>query len=204
MADILLDEQAAPTAPAAGQGIIWPDSTASKLIYTDDAGRKWGFHRNFSVADQAVAAADVYLTASGLLIPSFGVQVGTRIIWYVSAVKTAASTAAAIWTVRIGAAQAVGDTARITLTQGAQSAVIDNGIAQIMVTVRSVSASGIIVGSVAWSGHHAAAVGFGNGVSAAGAAFDNSALGGLFIGLSVNGGTAAAWTLTQVQGEIFY
>jgi hypothetical protein len=38
MADILLDEQSAPSSPASGQGIYYVDSTVSKAAFVDDAG----------------------------------------------------------------------------------------------------------------------------------------------------------------------
>ena len=203
MADIVLDEQSAPATPSAGQGALYVDTTASRFIHKDDSGRNWGLNRNWSVADQAPAAnTDTYLTGSSLLIPSFGMQAGMRFIWYVAATKTAAATAAAVWTVRTGANQSTADTSRVAITQGVQSAVADQGIAQLMVTVRSVGASGVLRADVAWSGHHASATGFGNGAGAAGAGFDNSAMGGLYIGVSLNTGASAAWTITQIQAEL--
>ena len=204
MADILLDEQAAPTTPASGQGVIYAESTASKLVYKDDAGYNWGYHRRVSVADQAPGAADAYITNSGLLIPSFGMQAGMVCFWTIGASKTAASTATAAWTVRIGSAQTTADTSRLVLTMGAQSAVADTGIITVMVTVRNVGAAGVLSGSVAAAGNHAAAVGFGNAVSANSSSYDNSAQQGLFVGLSVNCGASAAWTLTQCVGELLY
>lgn len=203
-ADIVLDEQSAPTTPAAGQGALWIDNTASQPIFKDDGGRCWGFTRSYSVADQDPGTADAYLTGSGLLIPSFGLQVGTRIIWYVAASKTAAGTATAIWQVRTGTAQTTADTSRLTITQGAQSAAADQGIAQLMLTVRTIGVTGVIRGDVSWSGHHAASVGFGNGAGAASAGFDMTTLAGQYIGLSVNAGASAAWTISQVQSELFY
>lgn len=204
MADILLDEQSTPSTPAAGQGVLYVDITNSRFAHKDDAGRVWGMTRNWSVADQSPGTADAYLTGSSLLIPSVGLQVGMRIIWYVAASKTAAGTAAAVWTIRTGANQSTADTSRLAITQGAQTAAVDQGIAQIMLTVRTVGASGVIRGDVAWSGHHAAAVGFGSGAGGASAGFDNSALGGSYIGLSVNAGASAAWTVTQVQAEMMF
>ena len=204
MSKITLSEQTAPATASSGTGHFWTDSTISKPAYTDDSGRHWLLapQRNWSTADQSPGTSDAYLTGSSLLIPSFGVQAGMRVIWYVAATKTAAGTATAVWQVRIGAAQSTADTSRLTITQGAQSAVADQGIAQVMLTVRSIGASGVIRGDMAWIGHHATATGFGAGAGATSSAFDTSALGGSYIGLSVNAGASAAWTVTQVQSEI--
>lgn len=205
MADILLDAQSAPSNPASGQGIVYPDATAAKLVYVDDAGRKWGFHRRHAVADQAPAAnTDTYITNSGLLIPSFGLQVGTHLRWELALSKTAAGTAAAVVRLRFGTNQTTADTERLAITLGAQSAVADQGIMIIKYTVRTVSATGVIRGDIHVAGHHAAAVGLGNGAGGTSAGFDNSALQGQFAGLSLNTGASAAWTITQCVGEIEY
>jgi hypothetical protein len=160
--------------------------------------------RNWSTADQAPAAAtDTYLTGSGILIPSIGMPIGSKITWTIAANKTAAGVAAASWNVRIGAAQSTADTSRLNIVQGAQSAAADQGIFQVVLTVRSVGALGVIRGDLAVSGHHAAATGFGNGAGAVSVGFDNTAaaINGQYIGLSVDTGAAAAWTVTQVQAE---
>lgn len=74
MADILLDEQSVPASPAAGQGLLYPDSTVSRLAYLDDEGRRFivGGEGNASIANQVANAADTYLTDSDIMIPSFG------------------------------------------------------------------------------------------------------------------------------------
>jgi hypothetical protein len=214
MSDILLEEQSTPATPSAGQGIVYIDSTSSKLSFVDDAGRKYvvtgGGLTNSSIAALTVNAADTYLIDSDLLIPSFGVQARTRFTWNVSASKTAAGVAQPIYNVRIGSARSVaGDTARLVLTGPAQTAIADIGTLTIMVTVRSVGAAGVIQGTAFWAHRGTAAsttvsgVGFANDttghVEGTSAGFDNSALGGSFIGISVNSGTAGVWTVTQVH-----
>lgn len=197
----------APT-PSSGKARIFLDSVSEQMCHRDDAGRYWGrAHRCASAAQGAGFSSDTYVTDSGLLIPSFSLQAGTRIVWNISASKTAAGTAAPVYTIRIGGNQTTADTSRLAITGPAQTAAADVGLLTIIVTVRSVSATGVIQGSTFWR-HNGAATGFANndagGVEATSAGFDNTALSGQYIGLSINGGASAAWTLTQVQGEVAY
>jgi hypothetical protein len=197
MADILIDTQTAPSTPAASKSVIWIDSTTKKLVQTDDGGAHRGvLSRNTATAAQgALATTEVYLTSSNLLIPSFGLTAGMMLIWNIQAVKTAASTAAPIWTWRVGAAGAVGDTSRIALTSTqAQTAVASDGTLTAMVTVRTGGASGILMGS-----GPSGAPGFGGGGQGASSAFDLTALGGQYIGLTVTTGASAAWTVNGLS-----
>jgi hypothetical protein len=213
MARIVMAEESTPATPSSGNGVLYVDSTSSKLSFIDDSGRKYvvtgGGLTNSSIANQTVNAADTYLTDSDLLIPSFGVQAKTRFVWNISASKTAAGTATPIYSIRIGANRTTGDTARLALTGPAQTAIADIGTLTIMVTVRTVGASGVIQGTAFWAHRGTAAntttsgTGFANDttghVEGTSAGFDNSALGGSFIGISVNSGTAGVWTVTQVH-----
>jgi hypothetical protein len=207
MSEIILDEQGAPAAPAAGQAIIWPDSGASKLGYKDDSGRGFllgGGVSNCSNAAQGPGfASDTYLTDSDLIIPSFGLQTRTKLFWRIQAAKTAAGTATPIYQVRIGAARTTADTSRLSLTGPAQTAAVDIAMIDILVVLRNAGAAATLRGTV-WITHNtSAATGFANVISpvtvGTSAAFDSSAVpGGQFVGLSINGGASAAWTVEQV------
>lgn len=194
--------------PVAGKGRIFFDADSKQPCHKDDNGRYWGRgHRCASAAQGAGFSSDTYVTDSGLIVPSFGLQVGSRLVWNISASKTAAGTATPVYTIRIGANQTTADTSRLAITGPAQTAAADVGLLTIMVTVRIVSSVGVIQGSTFWR-HNGAATGFTNndagGVEGTSATFDNSALGGQYVGLSINGGASASWTITQVQGEINY
>ena len=214
MAKIVLTEESTPATPASGAGTIYVDSTSSKLSFIDDAGRKYvvtgGGVTNSSIAALTVNAADTYVTDSDLLIPAFGVQARTRFTWQISASKTGAGIATPIYNIRIGSLRTVaGDTARLALTGPAQTAIADIGTLTIMVTVRSVGAAGVIQGTAFWAHRGTAAntttsgTGFANDttghVEGTSAGFDNSALGGQYIGISLNSGTSGVWTVTQVH-----
>lgn len=205
MAHIKLDEESVPSTPAAGVGTVFVDSTASILCFKDDGGVVHARSDNAATAAQGAGfASDTYVTNSDILIPSFGVQAKTKFKWVISMSKTAAGIATPVYTIRIGANRTTADTSRLAITGPAQTAAADVGVLTLIVTVRSVGASGVIQGSVNID-HNGAATGFANNnasaVEATSAGFDNSALGGSYIGLSINGGASAAWTITQVMTE---
>ncbi len=201
MADILIDNETIPSTPAASKSIIFADSTTKKLAQIDDQGNVHGIlSRNFSTASQGAGfATDTYITNSGILIPSFGMQAGQMYMWVMGASKTAAGTATPIITFRIGTNQSVADTSELVITGEAATAAISGG--QIIVTalVRNVSASGVIAGSLgfAWG-----ILGPGGGLDGVSSTFNNSALGGQYFGLSLNAGTSAAWTISSVLAEL--
>lgn len=213
MADILLDFESVPLAPAAGKGLIFLDSLAG-ILMTRDAitGRVNGFSMNAALVTQSGFAADTYVTNSDILIPSIGLQAKTNFRWRISASKTAAGVAAPAYNIRIGAARTTADTARVALAGPAQTAIADIGTLNVMATVRNIGAAGIIQATAWWDHTGTAAsstggTGFANDssghVQGASAAFDNTAaaIAGLFVGLTVNGGASAAWTVTQCVAE---
>ncbi len=201
MADILLDNQSAPSTPASSKSILWVDSGTKKQAQTDDAGHHYGtLSRNWTTSSQGAGfSTDTYVTGSNLLIPSFGMQVGQLYRWYVSWSKTAAGTATPILIVRIGAAGAIGDTARNTMTGQAGTAAASGGTMIATCFVRTVSASGVTVGSF---GFASGILGPGGGIDNVSSTFDNSAVAGQYVGLSLNAGASAAWTITSVHAEL--
>lgn len=212
MADILIDVQSAPSTPAAGQAVIFVDTTAKILCSKDDAGIISAWSDNAAITSQAGGfATDTYVTNSDILIPSFGFQAKTVFYWRMSCSKTGAGTAQPIYNIRIGANRTTGDTARLTLTGPAQTAVADIGTLNILVTVRSIGASGVMQGTAWWEHRGTAAntttsgTGFANDstghVEGTSAGFDMTAIAGQYIGLSINGGTSAVWSPTQVTAE---
>lgn len=205
MADILIDNQSAPTTPASGKSLLFVDATTKKLAQMDDGGILQGIlSRNSATASQGAGfAADTYVTNSGLLIPSSGLKAGMLFRWLITASKTAAGIAAAVYTIRSGANQSTADTSRLALTaSAAQTGVADNGTLIVTVQVRNVSASGVIAGAASWAKTQAGTAGFGGSLDGVSSAFDNTGMGGLYFGLSINGGTSAAWTLTSVHAEL--
>jgi hypothetical protein len=201
MADILIDNQAAPSTPAASKSVIWVDSTTKKLLTTDDGGIRHGLlSKNAATASTTVNAADTYLTGSSILIPSYGMEAGQVYRWWITATKTAAGTAAAIFTFRIGAAQSTGDTSRLALTATtAQTAAVSSGVLSAFVSVRNVGASGVLAGGVGVQSNNA---GLGSGISGVSSTFDNTAVAGQYLGLSINSGSLGVWTVEAVYAEL--
>jgi hypothetical protein len=202
MADILIDNQSAPTTPSTGKSVIWIDSTTKKLVQTDDGGTHRGgtLSTNHATAQQTGFSSDTYLTGSNITIPAFGMQVGQLYLWEVGIEKTAAGTAAIVTTVRTGTAGTTSDTSRAALTQlVAQTATAATIIMQVRAFVRTVSASGVLVAYMSFGGS-GTTTGFGDGDRIVSATFDNTAMGGFFIGLSLNGGASASYTIDYVKG----
>jgi hypothetical protein len=202
MADILLDEQSGPTTPASGSGIIFIDNLASIEAVKDDSGRYWARSHNGAVANQTGFAADTYVTGSNVLIPSWGLQTKTSIIWRLQVSKTAAGVATPTFIIRTGTNASTADTGRHTLAAtSAQTANADEGFLTIMLTVRTVGSSGQTAATAFWS-HTQAATGFAsdaNGMISGTSTWDMTGVAGHNIGISVNGGALAAWTVTQCQ-----
>jgi hypothetical protein len=212
MAELQLATQSAPATPSAGNVLCFFDTYLKTLCTKDDAGVVHARSGNAAIAAQGAGfASDTYVTNSDLIIPTFSMQAKTTFLWKISASKTAAGVATPIYNIRIGSARTTSDTARLTLTGPAQTAIADIGTLYVMVTVRTVGGSGVIQGTAWWEHRGTAAntttsgTGFANDttghVEGTSAGFDNSNLGGNYVGLSINGGASAAWTVTQVQVE---
>ena len=211
MADLQLATQSAPSTPSNGNAIWFIDTTAKILCVKDDAGRVAAWSGNAATAAQGAGfSSDTYVTNSDILIPSFGFQAKAKFLWRISASKSGASTAQPVYTVRIGSGRTTSDTSRLALTAPAQTAIADIGTLNVMVTVRSIGASGVLQGTAWWDHRGTAAsstigVGFANDgsghVEGTAAGFDMSSVAGNYIGLSINGGTSASWTITQVWAD---
>jgi len=157
---------------------------------------------NQSVAQQQGFATDTYLAGSS--IATARVKVGTRYHLIFDAAKTAAGTATPIITVRYGTAGAIGDTARATLTFLAGTAAADDATFDVWITFRVVGASAVIQ-AVSQCRHRLSVTGFqvqpGTTVRATSGTFD-SGVANSIIGVSVNGGASASWTVQLVQAEL--
>mgnify|MGYP001429685839 CR=1 FL=1 len=159
-----------------------------------------------SVQAQTGFSSDTYVAGSSIPIPSISMTAGMWWRWQLVIVKTAAGTAQPAWSVRIGANQSTADTARLSISTAAQTAAVDLALVTILVNCYSVGASGVLKGAV-WIQHNLAATGFANTpagfnlVGGTSAGFDNRSLGGSYIGLSINAGASADWSISQVLAE---
>lgn len=161
---------------------------------------------NASLAAQSPFNADTYLNGSSLALPTGLIRAGSNFYWIFDAVKTAAGVAAPTVIIRFGTAGAIGDTARVTFTFAAQTGVIDRAIFEIWANFCSVgSGSAAVLAGIARLHHQLAITGFNvttqnlQTLAVTSGGFDSTPANS-FIGLSVNGGASAAWTVTVVQG----
>lgn len=161
-------------------------------------------YRNASVSTPGAGfAADTYLVGSSIAIPPPIVGSQYHVIFDV--VKTAAGTATPIFNIRFGTAGTTSDTSVCAFTFAAATAAVDSGIVEIWGNFRTVgSGTSAVVQGLASIRHALAATGItstgasGHGqIATTGGGF-NSTTASSIIGLSVNGGTSAAWTITNV------
>ncbi len=165
---------------------------------------------NASVAAQSGFAADTYLAGSNLLLPTELVRAGTNLYWDFDMVKTAAGLAAPTVIIRVGTAGAIGDTARVTFTFTAQTAVVDRATFRVWANFRAVgSGTSAVLAGIAALHHQLAITGFNitqpcglQTLAVTSAGFDSTPA-ATYVGLSINGGLNAAWTNTVVQAQAY-
>jgi hypothetical protein len=159
---------------------------------------------NFSASDQTVnAATTAYLAGSAIAAPTAGLRVGTVFRWTLSLSKTAAGTAANTFDVRFGTAGTTADTSRLAFTTGTATAAADQGRIDIVCTVRTVAASGVVQGFLILN-HELASTGLHNKASrvhhiTSGTFATNAA--NLIVGVSVTTAASTVLTFQQVVAE---
>lgn len=165
--------------------------------------------KNAATAAVTGYAADTYLVGSSIAIPTGMLAAKTVYRCRFDVVKTAAGIAAPTINVRFGTAGAVGDVSRCLFTFSAQTAVIDRGTFEVDVTFNSVgSGTAAVIAGNAELFHQLAVTGLNTvqpvgyqQLTTIGGGFDSTPAGSI-IGLSVNGGGSAAWTISVVQAEL--
>jgi hypothetical protein len=187
-------------------------SSTSKAATPDQIiTRGGGMERDNAATSTPAAgfAADTYLAGSGVTIPDGKVQAKSKYYCMFRVSKTAAGTATPIITVRVGTAGTTADTARLTFTFAAGTAAVDTGIFELWISFQSVGSgtSAVLEGTIELRKSTATAAGITNDAKqcinqeATSAGFD-STVSGLTIGVSVNGGTSAAWTISNVRARV--
>lgn len=161
--------------------------------------------RSAAVAAQTGFATDTYVTGSRMAFPQTKMQAGVFYRARLVITKTAAGVVAPVFNVRVGTAGTTADTARLTYTGVAQTAVIDTAFLEVLATIRVHGVTGNMSTWLRFD-HDLAATGFANATrgfqgSANSTNFDTTAA-GLGIGISMNGGTSAAWTVQQCVVEL--
>lgn len=162
---------------------------------------------NASVAAQGPGfAADTYLTGSAIAVPASSLQAKSVYRCRFNVVKTGAGVATPIINVRFGTNGSTADTSRGTLTFAAQTAVIDEGIFEIECVFRTVgSGSSAVLQCTGKLLHRLSITGFSldvTGVKIATSGGFDSTVANSIIGISINGGASAAWTVSLVSTEL--
>lgn len=164
-------------------------------------------HNVATSASAAGFATDTYVTGSAISVPNNKIQAGTRYRLRLHIVKTAAGVAAPVFTVRFGTAGTTADASIVSLTFPAQTASIDAGVFEAEVVFRSAgSGTSAVAHMSARLTHDASTTGLANSGFAvhrqtAGSGFD-STISGSVVGVSVNAGTSAAWTIHQANATL--
>lgn len=162
---------------------------------------------NAAVASVTGYASDTYLVGSSIAVPVSRIKAGTMYRCKFDVVKTGAGTAAPVISPRYGTAGSTADTARAALTFAAQTAVADEGLFELFLTFRSVGAgTAAVIQSVGTLVHRLSITGLSVDVTgtkvATSSGFDSTVASSI-LGLSVNGGASASWTIRVVQAELF-
>lgn len=207
MAEIILRKTSNVSTPSSGYGTLYVDSTeVSNVRCKLEDGTDISINKvaNYSKVSQSPAAATrTYITGSAIRVPANKLQIGTCLRWTFSLTKTAAGTAASTYTIAVGTAATTADTDRVSFTKPAGSADADEGTVTINAVVRSIGATGIMVGqftlvhNLASTGHATIPCVCVNTVSAG---FDMT-VENLFVGLTVTSGASDALTIQMVQAE---
>jgi hypothetical protein len=197
---------AVPSTPAAGKMSIFSDSVNKHVKLVDENGLVQVLNKfhNYSVTSQAPAAATrTYITGSQIRVPKNKLQVGTQFSWQWNMTKTGAGTATSTIDVAIGTAGTTADTARLSFTKPAGTAVIDEGWCEVYATVRTIGATGVMVGefrmthNLASTGHMVIPSCCVNNISSG---FDMT-VADLFVGVCLTSGASDAITIQMMQAE---
>lgn len=164
-----------------------------------------GETHNASLTDQTGFATDTYLAGSQVVIPQGKIKAGTKYNCKFNVVKTAAGGVAPTIRVRVGTTGTTADAAQVLITFASQTGAADEGEFEVELVFRQAGATALIQSfsrlthRLLTSGLNI--IGANTFVLAISAPFDVTGA-GLNLGLSVNAGTASAWTISLVRAEL--
>jgi hypothetical protein len=195
MADLVLDTEAAPNSPGASAMTWFVDSTTKLLSTKDSTGFIRSYGTNFSTTSQSPAATTrTYVNGTNFQNPAGRIQIGTQYRFTIELSKTGAGSATSTYDVAFGTAGTTADTARISFTKPAGTAVIDAGKIVITVIIRGpIGAS-----CIAATGH---ATTNAVNIQANSAAFDITSV--TNVGVCETTGTGDVITHNVVQSEVW-
>lgn len=194
-----------PAAPSSGF-TRWVINTVTKRLQTvDDANyrRTLGYVNGSTAAQAPAASTRTYIAGSNIVFAAGSLQVLSMFRWTFNMTKTAAGIAASTFDICLGTLGTTGDTARVSFTKPAGTAVVDEGKVIIEAILRGpIGASGVLAGHFTMT-HNLAATGHAIipcvDVQVQSAGFDVTAP--TNIGVCITSGAADAITIQQVIAE---
>lgn len=209
MAQIILDEGAAPTTPASGKMAIYAsnDATQALLKVVDSSGRVSALNpiTNFSTSAQTpTATVRTYITGSAIAIPATKMQIGTLFRWRFNLTKTAAGSATSTFDIAIGTNGTTADSAIVSFTKPAGTAASDEGLVTIDAILRGpLSASAVMAGEFVLV-HNLSATGHAQipvvAVNTISSGFD-ATVANLIVGVCITSGASDVITIQQVSAQ---
>ena len=210
MADTKISALTAVTTPAGTDEFAVNQGGTSKKETLSQISGYVSPPANGSTAAQTLGTSDTYVTGSAVTVDPARLKAGTWYFCRIEMTKTAASTATAVLTLRMGTAGTTADAAICTFTfPTAQTAAADNGTFEVWANFRSVgSGTSAVVQGVLVIRRTNTTTGF---LSTGGLAvmapqrvtssgFNSTTV--TKIGVSVNAGASSAWTTQLVQAEL--
>lgn len=191
---------------AAGESVVMDrtgvfTSYANTGVVKSSAQTGWLFNSN--TANVTGFAADTYVAGSSILIPTQNFKTGTGYRCRISITKTAAGVAGLTATLRVGATASTSDSSYFALSLSAQTAATDTTLLTYDFMTRSTGASAALVAHL--SSISQPTTGFSSLLKGANGTNtgDITAWPGKYIGVSLNGGASASFTVNMVQAEIY-
>lgn len=178
--------------------------TATQSLMANGTTRNISIFNNSNPTQVLPADTDTYLVGSN--ISTGTIKAGSIVNWDIAVVKTAAGVAPPVFTVRFGTAGTVSDSVLLIFTGSAQTAVADGGVISIKCTFKTVgSGTGAVLAGYYTLIHNGGNTGLStvpvNFAFQTSAGF-NSTLNNAVLGISIDSGLAAAWTVNQVTVKL--
>jgi len=209
VADAKISALTAVTTPAGTDEFAVNEAGTSKKITLSQIDAYTSPIANGSVTDQTGFATDTYVTRSGLVVVGSRLQAGAWMRWVFNVEKTAAGVATAAVTLRMGTAGTTADAAICTFNfASAGTAATDKGRLEVIANFNSVGSgtSAVVEGNLflikqnSNTGFVSAGSVLMAPITVTSSGFNSTTV--TNIGLSLNAGTSASWTVRTVQAEI--
>jgi hypothetical protein len=186
------------------QSFVKIQGSPTQSLMANGTTRNISFFNNSTSPQNITAATVTYLTGSN--ISTANIKAGSVVNWDIAVLKTAAGVAPPVFTVRFGTTGTTADSTLLTFTGSAQTAVVDGGLFSIKCTFKTVGTGTTAVLAGYYTLMHNAQV-VGLSVLPVNFSFQtspgfNSTLTNAVLGITVDSGAAAVWTINQVSVKL--